>query len=264
MNEKIFLYLFPFLSACSTSLSLTESQTLPFDDNILRGRLDNGLKYYILLNNQPAERVYIRLVVNAGSMHEDNDQRGVAHIVEHMAFNGTTNYPENTIIDALEQLGIKFARDINAFTDFENTVYTLNLAKNDFNKLDLAFDVLNEWMNNVTIFPKDLDAERGIVLEEWRARLSPMLRLGNKKSAVEMQGSRYVLRDPIGDVNVIKNVSASRVKDFYQKWYRPDNMSLIVVGDINASEIEKLVKTKLSKKMFKVQLNFCNQIIEFL
>lgn len=144
-----------------------------FDPNIERGTLDNGLRYYLLTNRHPKDRLYIRLVVNAGSMNEDEDQRGVAHIVEHMAFNGTKRFLENTVIQALETLGMKFARDINAFTDFENTVYTLNLSRNDPQKLALAFDVINEWMNHLTILPQDLDAERGIVLEEVWARLSP-------------------------------------------------------------------------------------------
>ncbi len=222
-------------------------QELPFDPEIVHGTLDNGLRYYIMPNRQPAGRVYIRLVVNAGSMNEEDDQKGVAHIVEHMAFNGTQRFPQNQIIDALEQLGMKFARDINAFTDFENTVYTLNLADNDPQRLNLAFDVVNEWINHVTVLPQDLAAERGVVLEEWRSRLSPMLRLGDKKSALEMAGSRYVLRDPIGDVAIIKNVTARRVKDFYKKWYRPDNMAVIVVGDIDKNRIKNLLSAKLSQ-----------------
>lgn len=219
---------------------------LPFHPDILQGKLANGLRYYILENDEPKDRVYLRLIVNAGSMNEEDDQKGVAHLVEHMAFNGSKKYPGNQIIQALETLGMKFARDINAFTDFENTVYTLNLSNNDEQKLSLALEVIDEWMNNLTILPQDLDAERGVVLEEWRARLSPMLRLGDKKSAIEMAGSRYVQRDPIGDVNIIKQVSAQRVKDFYRKWYRPDNMALVIVGDIHKNKIQSLIKQKLA------------------
>lgn len=250
MMKKYLFYCFSLLilSGCHFAFDTAgHEQTLPFDQDITQGTLDNGLRYYIMPNSRPEGRVYIRLVVNAGSMNEEDDQKGVAHIVEHMAFNGTERFPQNSIIDALEQLGMKFARDINAFTDFENTVYTLNLAENDPQRLSLAFDVLNEWINHVTILPEDLAAERGVVLEEWRSRLSPMLRLGDKKSALEMAGSRYVLRDPIGDVAVIKNISARRVKDFYQKWYRPDNMAVIVVGDIDKDKIKKLLEAKLSK-----------------
>ncbi|WP_288065020.1 M16 family metallopeptidase, partial [Rodentibacter caecimuris] len=118
---------FGMLIACQSNV---DSDTLPFDPDIKQGKLANGLQYYILHNSEPKNRVYLRLVVNAGSMHEDDDQKGIAHLVEHMAFNGSTKYPENTIINALEKLGMKFARDINAFTDFENTVYTLNLDDN--------------------------------------------------------------------------------------------------------------------------------------
>ncbi|MGF7486563.1 M16 family metallopeptidase [Pasteurella bettyae] len=255
MKTLIFLFQILLLMACQGAIptTTTTSTLLPFNPNIHHGVLANGLNYYILSNKEPENRVYMRLVVNAGSMNEDDDQKGVAHIVEHMAFNGSQKYPKKQIINALEQLGMKFARDINAFTDFENTVYTLNIAKNDDETLLLALDVINEWMNHLTILPEDLDSERGVVLEEWRARLSPMLRLGDKKSAVEMQGSRYVLRDPIGDVAVIKGVTTQRVRDFYQKWYRPDNMALIVVGDINKSSLENLIAQKLSNSTHDTQ-----------
>lgn len=234
-----------FLFSCH-STTPTHAERLPFDPHIQHGKLENGLTYYVVQNTDPANRVYIRLVVNAGSMHEDDDQKGIAHLVEHMAFNGSKKFPENQIIAALEKLGMKFARDINAFTDFENTVYTLNLDKNDPESLRLAFDVLNEWMHHLTILQQDLDNERGIVQEEWRRRLSPMLRLGDKKSAVEMAGSRYVLRDPIGDMNIIRTISRQRVADFYHKWYRPDNMSVIIVGDIQPKQITTLLKTQLN------------------
>ncbi|MGF7452471.1 M16 family metallopeptidase [Pasteurella bettyae] len=251
LNRTALLILLPFLISCHTTKQ--ENNLLPFDPMIQHGQLHNGLNYFIVPNNEPAKRAYIRLVVNAGSMNEDDDQKGIAHLVEHMAFNGSKKFPENQIINALEQLGMKFARDINAFTDFENTVYTLNLDKTDNQSLSLAFDVVNEWMNNLTILPQDVDNERGIVEEEWRRRLSPMLRLGDKKSAIEMVGSRYVLRDPIGDMNIIRNISSQRVKDFYSKWYRPDNMSLIIVGDINASQVLNLISSKLDEKPTKVR-----------
>lgn len=236
----------PQTTATSPVQATSTTQPLKFDPKIEYGQLENGLRYYILPNHQPAGRVYIRLVVNAGSLHEEEDQRGVAHIVEHLAFNGSKKFPKNQIIQALEQLGMKFARDINAFTDFENTVYTLNLADNQTHNLSLAFDVLDQWMNHLTLLPEDLEAERGIVLEEWRARLSPMLRLGDKKSAIEMAGSRYAQRDPIGLVSVIKNVSAKRVADFYHKWYRPDNMAVVIVGDIDKHQVRSLIQQKLS------------------
>ncbi|WP_196755903.1 M16 family metallopeptidase, partial [Aggregatibacter actinomycetemcomitans] len=246
----VLLCSFRLLMACQTGM---DPNALPFDPDIKHGKLTNGLQYYTLNNRDPKDRVYIRLVVNAGSMHEDDDQKGIAHLVEHMAFNGSKKYPENTIINALEKLGMKFARDINAFTDFENTVYTLNLDGNSPQKLSLAFDVINEWMNHLTILPKDLDGERGVVQEEWRRRLSPMLRLGDKKSAIEMAGSRYVLRDPIGDMNIIRHISRDRVADFYHKWYRPDNMSLIVVGDIDAHKIAQLISQQLDKPSSRTQ-----------
>ncbi|NBI43078.1 insulinase family protein [[Haemophilus] felis] len=232
-----------FLLSCQSSPKNLNSP-LPYHSQLRYGQLDNKLNYFVLSNPEPTNRVYIRLVVNAGSMHEDDDQKGVAHLVEHMAFNGSKKFPQNEIIFALEKLGMKFARDINAFTDFENTVYTLNLDKNDPQSLALALEVVNEWMHHLTILDKDLDSERGVVQEEWRRRLSPMLRLGDKKSAVEMAGSRYVERDPIGDMNIIRTISRQRVMDFYRRWYRPDNMSLIVVGDIDSQKMVQQLQQK--------------------
>lgn len=252
INKILILASAALLGACqvttptnSEDTSLDLAQTLSFDSSVEVGKLENGLSYYIAENTNPESRVYVRLVVNAGSMNEDDDQRGVAHIVEHMAFNGTENYPGNDVIKVLEEAGMKFGVDINAFTDFENTVYTLNLPSNDPETLELVMDILSDWASNVTMLKGDLDAERGIVLEEWRARLGPMLRLGDKKSAIEMEGSRYVTRDPIGDPHTIQNVSKYRVADFYNRWYRPDNMSVVVVGDVQTEQVKQLITQKM-------------------
>lgn len=244
MVKKLFILTACFLFVQCQSPKLTTPLT--FDQHIQTGKLDNGLRYFIAENKEPKDRVYIRLVVNAGSMNEEDDQKGIAHLVEHMAFNGTAQFPKNQIITELEQLGMKFAQDINAFTDFENTVYTLNLAKNDLKTLSSALNIVEQWINHLTILPDDLDAERGIVIEEWRARLSPILRLANKKSEIEMAGSRYVLRDPIGDVDIIQHIPRQRVIDFYRKWYRPDNISVIIVGDIDKYNVKTLLENKLS------------------
>ncbi|MGR5556207.1 insulinase family protein [Vibrio fortis] len=252
INKILILASAALLGACqvttptnSEDTSLDLAQTLSFDSSVEVGKLENGLSYYIAENTNPESRVYVRLVVNAGSMNEDDDQRGVAHIVEHMAFNGTEHYPGNDVIKVLEEAGMKFGVDINAFTDFENTVYTLNLPSNDPETLELVMDILSDWASNVTMLKGDLDAERGIVLEEWRARLGPMLRLGDKKSAIEMAGSRYVTRDPIGDPQTIQNVSKYRVADFYNRWYRPDNMSVVVVGDVQTEQVKHLITQKM-------------------
>ena len=252
INKILILASAALLGACqvttptnSEDTSLDLAQTLSFDSNVEVGKIENGLSYYIAENTNPESRVYVRLVVNAGSMNEGDDQRGVAHIVEHMAFNGTEHYPGNDVIKVLEEAGMKFGVDINAFTDFENTVYTLNLPSNDPETLELVMDILSDWASNVTMLKGDLDAERGIVLEEWRARLGPMLRLGDKKSALEMAGSRYVTRDPIGDPHTIQNVSKYRVADFYNRWYRPDNMSVVVVGDVQTEQVKQLITQKM-------------------
>ncbi|MDC8853471.1 M16 family metallopeptidase [Shewanella algae] len=229
------------LAACQTS----EMLPLNSDPDLVQGRLDNGFRYYLAPNDAPAKRVYLRLVVNAGSMHEDDDQRGVAHMVEHMAFNGSKHFKGNSVISALEDAGLKFGIDVNAFTDFENTVYLLNLPDNRPQTLELALRIIADWAAEVSIARDDLDAERGIVLEEWRARLGPMLRLGDKKSAIEMAGSRYATRDPIGDPETIRQVSGKRVADFYRRWYRPDNMALVASGDIDVAKFKSMVEQYL-------------------
>lgn len=225
---------------------VAEKVELPPSDKIERGELDNGFTYFIAPNAQPESRIYIRLVVNAGSLNEEDDQLGVAHFVEHMAFNGTENFPVNSMIDKLEQAGMKFGVDINAFTDFENTVYQLNLPNNKPETMELALDVVADWAGRVTFFEDDLEAERGVVLEEWRSRLGAQLRLGDKKSAYEMAGSHYLRRDPIGTVDSINTVPLERVSAFYKRWYRPDNMSIVVGGDIDATRLKTQLTDKLS------------------
>lgn len=247
MNIKILIIIVVFfLNACKSTGDLFNSNELIFNPDVEVGTLSNGFRFYIAKNDRPESRVYIRFVVNAGSMNEEEDQRGVAHIVEHMAFNGTENYPKNEVINILEKYGMKFGVDINAFTDFENTVYKLNLPNNNDDLLNLSFNIISDWASKVTMLKDDLDSERGIVLEEWRARLSPMLRIANKKSTIELAGSRYVTRDPIGEVDTINNVSKYRVSDFYYKWYRPDNMSIVVVGDIDPDRIKLILEQKFS------------------
>jgi len=226
--------------------ALAERVELPYSDKIERGELANGFKYFIAPNAKPEKRVYIRLVVNAGSLNEDDDQRGVAHFVEHMAFNGTENFPVNSLIDKLEKAGMKFGVDINAFTDFENTVYQLNLPNNNPKTMELALDVVADWAGRVTFYEDDLESERGVVIEEWRSRLGPQLRLGDKKSAIEMANSHYLKRDPIGTVDSINNVPLERVSAFYKRWYRPDNMSIVVSGDIDSKVLKSQLIDKLS------------------
>ncbi|MGY0217023.1 M16 family metallopeptidase [Endozoicomonadaceae bacterium StTr2] len=236
------------LSGCSsiTKNQRSTEQLLRYNPDIKQTTLDNGFRALVLANRKPEQRVYLRLVVNAGSLNEDDDQRGVAHFVEHMAFNGTVHYPGNSVIQKLEQAGMKFGLGVNAYTDFENTVYKLNLPDNQPETLALALDIIADWAGRVTIRPDDVDGERGVILEEWRSRLGPMLRLGDAKSQLELAGSRYLQRDPIGTTAIIKGVSYQRVKDFYQRWYRPDNMSLVVAGDIDPEQVTDMLRQRFA------------------
>jgi zinc protease len=209
------------------------------------GELDNGLTYYLAENNTPESKVYIRLLIKAGTINEEDSQQGVAHFLEHMAFNGTKNYPLHTLFTALENIGITSSIDVNAATYYENTIYTLNLPNNDKETLDLALNIISDWVSHITISNDELNNERGIILEEWRAYLGPITRLHNKKMAIEMAGSQYVMRSILGEPNSIETISRQQLIDFYKKWYRPDNISIIVAGDINTTEIKKLIGQKL-------------------
>ncbi len=209
------------------------------------GELNNGLAYYLAENHTPKSKVYIRLLVKAGALNEEDDQQGTAHFLEHMAFNGTKNYPKHSLFTELENIGITSNIDVNAATYYENTIYTLNLPNNDKKTLDLALNIISDWTSNITISNEELNNERGIILEEWRAYLGPITRLHNKKIAIEMADSQYVMRSILGNPHSIETMSKQQLIEFYKKWYRPDNMSIIVVGDINTTDVKQLIKQKL-------------------
>ncbi|MCR4578946.1 MAG: insulinase family protein [Treponema sp.] len=219
---------------------------LKMNSAVKTGLLSNGMDYYLMSNPEPDNRIMLRLVVKTGSCMEDDDQQGVAHLIEHMAFNGTENFKKNEIISFMESVGMKFGADLNAYTSFEQTVYMLEIPADDKAVLEKALLILHDWACAVSFEQEELDKERGVVKEEWRLSQGANQRINEKIFDVELHGSRYQTRMPIGKMDVIDNVSRQRVVDFYEKWYRPELMSIAIVGDLPVSQLEAAVKKVMS------------------
>ncbi|MEO5820095.1 MAG: insulinase family protein [Vicinamibacteraceae bacterium] len=220
---------------------------VPVDPRITVGTLPNGLRYYIRHNTKPEGRAELRLVVNAGSVLEDDDQRGLAHVVEHMAFNGTRHFPKQDIISFLQSTGMRFGAHVNANTSFDQTVYQLQIPTDDAAVIDRALLALEDWAVGVSFDADEIDKERGVVLEEWRLGLGADARLLQKQLPVMLKGSRYADRLPIGTPDSIRTFAPERLKQFYKDWYRPDLMAVVAVGDFDAAAVEALIKTHFSR-----------------
>lgn len=244
--QSIFIFSILFLLTCFNLKAQNDDQLIPLSKDVVSGRLANGLKYYILPNKKPENRVELRLAVNAGSIQEDDDQLGLAHFVEHMAFNGTKHFAKNELVNYLESLGVKFGPDLNAYTSFDETVYMLQLPTDNQEVLDKGFTVLADWAFEIAFDDEEIDKERGVIMSEWRTGLGAEQRMRNKYFPQLFYGSRYVDRLPIGDTAVIKNAPYETFRRFYKDWYRPDLMAVIVVGDIDVESVEKMIKSKFS------------------
>lgn len=213
------------------------------DPHVRIGKLNNGLTYYIRHNEQPKKIVELRLAVNAGSNQEDEIQRGLAHFTEHMAFNGIEGMPGNTMIDKLQSIGVVFGADLNAYTSFDETVYMIPMPLDDPANLDLGLKILRGWAHGLLYDSKEIDAERGVITEEYRMGLGADDRMRKEYWPVLMKDSRYAERMPIGLLDVIQNFDYQTIKDFYSDWYRPDLQAVIVVGDIDVDQVEIKIKT---------------------
>ena len=216
---------------------------VPIDPQITVGRLPNGLRYYIRANQTPQARAELRLVVNAGSVLEEDDQRGLAHFVEHMAFNGTLHFPGLDVVNFMQSLGMRFGAHVNANTSFDETVYQLQIPTENPAVIDRALLALEDWAHNVTFDENEIDKERGVILEEWRLGLGAEERISNKQFPLLLKGSRYADRLPIGTPDIIRNVNPARLRQFYRDWYRPDLMGVVVVGDVNKAAVEALIRS---------------------
>ncbi len=231
----------------NTAIAQDLSQAIPFDANVKTGILPNGIKYYIRKNAKPEKRVELRLAINAGSILEDKDQLGLAHFMEHMAFNGTKNFKKNELVSYLQSIGVKFGADLNAYTSFDETVYILPIPSDKKEILDKGFQVLEDWAHNVTFEHEEIDKERGVIIEEWRSRTGVQDRIQKVTLPKMFKGSQYPDRLPIGDTGIIKTFKYDVIKRFYKDWYRADLMGVMVVGDIDVAEMEEKIKTHFGR-----------------
>lgn len=221
---------------------LKPTDLIPFDPNVKKGTLKNGLTYYIRKNSKPEDKVDLRLIINAGSILENEDQQGLAHFMEHMCFNGTKRFPKNQLVDYLQSIGIKFGQHLNAYTSFDETVYFLPLPSDDPEKLEKGFQIIEDWAFNANLNPEEIDKERGVVLEEYRLGLGADKRMEDKYIPKMMYKSQYANRLPIGKKEILQNFTYDKLTSFYKDWYRPNLMCIVVVGDIDVAQMEQKIK----------------------
>ncbi len=219
-----------------------EISKIPIDPDVKIGVLPNGLTYYIKNNGKPEDKLELRLVVNAGSILENENQLGLAHFMEHMNFNGTKNFEKNDLVDYLQSIGVKFGADLNAYTSFDETVYILPIPSDDPTKLEKGFQILEDWAHNASLTEKAIDDERGVVLEEYRLGLGPNKRMMQEYLPLLMKGSKYAERLPIGTKEILENFSYEDVRSYYKDWYRPDLMAVVAVGDLDVATVEAKIK----------------------
>ncbi|MCK9618297.1 MAG: insulinase family protein, partial [Lentimicrobiaceae bacterium] len=246
---KKFCLFFLFLAAGILGFTVVYAQQpvdlsalIPIDNNVRIGKLANGLTYYIRKNAKPEKRVELRLAVNVGSLYETDAQQGLAHFTEHMCFNGTKNFPKNELINYFQSIGMSFGGDINAYTSFAETVYMLQIPTDKEELVEKGYQVLEDWAHNVTMDGKEIDKERGVIVEEWRLGLGADDRMMKRWLPVVLKDSRYAERIPIGKVDIIQNFKHETIHQFYTDWYRPDLMAVIVVGDIDIDAAEAKIK----------------------
>lgn len=223
-----------------------DTDSIPIDPAVRVGKLANGLTYYLQPNARPEKRLELRLVVNAGSAVEDDDQRGVAHFVEHMAFRGTARYSGVDLIHYLQSLGANFGPDVNARTSFDETTYQITLPSDTEEGIRKGLGILADWAQGVRFADEDIAKERRVVLEEWRIGQGAQQRMSDKIVPVLFKGSRYSERLPIGTKESIEGASNDSIRRFYREWYRPDNLAVIVVGDADPARVEELIKAEFS------------------
>lgn len=222
-------------------------QPLPYDAQTRYGKLDNGLTYYIRHNEYPKGQANFYIAQKVGSVQEEDDQRGLAHFLEHMCFNGTENFPENSLIRYLETLGVKFGAQLNAYTSIEETVYNINNVPTGREAtIDSVLLILHDWSHNLTLDPKEIDKERGVIHEEWRLRTSAMQRILTRQLPKLMSNSRPGNRMPIGLMEIVDNFKPEVLRAYYEKWYRPDLQAIVVVGDLDVDRTEQSIKQMFS------------------
>ncbi|MBT3203646.1 MAG: insulinase family protein [Gammaproteobacteria bacterium] len=252
--KKDFLYfIILLLMGCAqytpvvTTQNTTKEEIFSLDKEIIHGKLSNGLEYFIKKNPKPENRVNINLAIKVGSLQDPEGKQGLAHYVEHMAFNGTKNFPENKVIKDMEALGMAFGQHTNAETAFDRTLYKLTVPSDEQGNIEKALSIMMDWSENISFDEQDVIDEQGVVLEEWRKRrLGVAARSQQIRLEHLLKDSRYIERIPIGSEESIKNITRKDLVTFYKKWYQPQNMAIIVVGDIDPLQLEELIQNKFS------------------
>lgn len=234
LKSFLFILLFTLFSLSLSGKNFENSK------NLISGKLENGIHYYIYKNNKPENKAMLNLVVKTGSLMEEDNEQGIAHFMEHMAFNGTTKFEKNEMIKYLQSIGLSFGGDLNAYTSFDRTVYKL-LVPTTPKELEDGIEVLREWASEATLSPQEIDSEKKVVIEEWRLRQGLAQRLGDVQKKALFEGSRYFDRFPIGLPEIINGADQNLVKGFYQKWYQPENISIVAVGDFDTNQIENFI-----------------------
>ncbi len=238
--RKILMLVAVFATALAQAQQMPK---IPVDKAVRIGKLPNGLTYYIRHNNWPEHVANFYIAQRVGSINENDDQRGLAHFLEHMAFNGSEHFKDNNLIEYTRSLGVEFGSDLNAYTSIDQTVYRVcNVPTKRQSSLDSCMLILKDWSNGLTLDPEEIDKERGVIHQEWQMRSTPGMRMMERDLPKYYPGSKYAYRMPIGLMSIIDNFKPKFLRDYYQKWYRPDNQAIIVVGDIDVDHTEALIK----------------------
>ena len=243
----MFTFLMMVLSGTASANEGVQDGKIPQDKDVVIGRLENGMTYYIWHNEKPKGCADFYIVHNVGALQEEDNQNGLAHFLEHMAFNGTKHFPDKELFGFLSKEGVRFGANINAYTSRNETVYNLSsipLVRESF--IDSVLLVLHDWSTDISCELEALNAERGVISEEWRRRDDSRTRMAMKQNALIYRGSKQAQRSVIGTLEVINNFKREEILDFYDKWYRPDLQAIVIVGDIDVREMEKKVKSCFS------------------
>ena len=232
MKRIFFLTLcsFFFLPLFSSAQSLNLEASLPIDKTIKKGVLSNGMTYYIKSTDVVKEAASYYIIQNVGSILENDNQQGLAHFLEHMAFNGTKSFPGKSILNTLQKHGAVFGKDINAYTSFDETVYNLSNIPTKDGLIDTCLTILNDWSNYLLLTDEEIDAERGVIKEEWRSRQNGQMRLYSTSLPITFNNSKYAYRLPIGLMSVVEEFEYKALRDFYHDWYRTDLQAIAIVG----------------------------------
>ncbi|MBR1934384.1 MAG: insulinase family protein [Prevotella sp.] len=234
-------------AGATTMMAQMQMPPIPVDDQVRIGRLDNGLTYYIRYNNWPEQRAEFYIAQRVGSIQENDDQRGLAHFLEHMCFNGTEHFKGNDIVKWCETIGVKFGRDLNAYTSIDQTVYNIsNVPTTREGIVDSCLLILHDWADGLLLEPEEIDKERGVIHEEWRLRTSAQMRMLERDLPRLYPNSKYGHRMPIGLMEIVDNFKPEVLRAYYEKWYRPDNQAILVVGDVDVDKVEQKIKDLFS------------------